>query len=589
MVFVISADRKPLDMCHEARARVLLDKGKAVVWRIYPFTILLKNSWSFGANTSEYRLKIDPGSKYAGLAILREDNGQVVWAAELKHRGSLIKKGLESRRHNRRNRRTRKLRYRKPRFDNRVRAKCSRCGINNTPRSWKIKTLKNGKTARIQTGRASLCNVCQGKKGDPNRKSGWLAPSVMHRPLTVHTWINRLIKFCPIGYISIEDCKFDTQKFDNPDIQGEEYQRGEMEGYEIREYLLEKYDRKCVFCKQESRIPNVEHNIPKSKGGTDRLSNLVLACKRCNDEKGTMTGVEYFEVLLKREEKKRKKGGKKPMTDDEKKKFSMKAAIKPTFMKDVAATNSIRKRLVEFAWQTGLSVETGTGGLTKYNRHKLQLEKAHWLDAACVGTQRLPDPESTEKIKPLLIECKGQGTRQKVSVYGPYKRVMEFEVRTRDGREAVYKPNELVAVDLLGETINGKVLGTTKPVAKKKGEKKVAWTRIALEDGKLLRVNEHRDIGEVVPKAKKGFPAVAPGMPAAKPKAGSELFGFRSGDFVWAETKAGRKLARIAGVRVSGSFTVITSKKEKYSVSYKKCKIVQRKDGYSYRAKGVDR
>ena len=40
-VFVIGADKRPLMPCHPARARKLLKKGRAVVWRMAPFTIMM--------------------------------------------------------------------------------------------------------------------------------------------------------------------------------------------------------------------------------------------------------------------------------------------------------------------------------------------------------------------------------------------------------------------------------------------------------------------------------------------------------------------------------------------------------------------
>ena len=41
-VFVLDANQQPLMPCHPARARELLSKGKAAVYRRYPFTIILK-------------------------------------------------------------------------------------------------------------------------------------------------------------------------------------------------------------------------------------------------------------------------------------------------------------------------------------------------------------------------------------------------------------------------------------------------------------------------------------------------------------------------------------------------------------------
>ena len=52
----------------------------------------------------------------------------------------------------------------------------------------------------------------------------------------------------------------------NPEISGIEYQQGELQGYEVREYLLEKFGRKCAYCGAENVPLEVEHIIPKSRG-----------------------------------------------------------------------------------------------------------------------------------------------------------------------------------------------------------------------------------------------------------------------------------------------------------------------------------
>ena len=59
---------------------------------------------------------------------------------------------------------------------------------------------------------------------------------------------------------------------------------------------------------------------------------------------------------------------------------------------------------------TGLPVETGSGGLTKFNRSQQKLEKTHSIDAACVG-QSTPTL-NIKGVKPLLIKANGHGTRQ---------------------------------------------------------------------------------------------------------------------------------------------------------------------------------
>ncbi len=102
-VFVIDTNKQPLQPCHQARARQLLQKGKAAVYRRYPFTIILKRKVT-DIDNQLLRLKIDPGSKTTGLAIVNDNTGDVVFAAELQHRGQQIKKSLDRRRASRRGR-----------------------------------------------------------------------------------------------------------------------------------------------------------------------------------------------------------------------------------------------------------------------------------------------------------------------------------------------------------------------------------------------------------------------------------------------------------------------------------------------------
>jgi HNH endonuclease len=133
----------------------------------------------------------------------------------------------------------------------------------------------------------------------------------------------------------------------------------------------------------------VEHIQPRAKGGSDRISNLCLACEKCNQKKGTQD-IEKFLA-------------KKP----EVLKRVLAQAKRP--LKDAAAVNSTRWALFNRLKETGLPVSTGSGGLTKFNRTRLGLPKTHWLDAACVG-----QVESLEVLtdKPLLIKATGHGSRQ---------------------------------------------------------------------------------------------------------------------------------------------------------------------------------
>lgn len=342
-VFVLDTYQKPLNPVHPGRARLLLTQGKAAVFRRYPFTIILKIEVE-QPQVEPLRIKLDPGSCTTGIAIVNDASGDVVFASELQHRGYKIKKALDDRRAIRRLRRQRHTRYRKPRFDNRR-----------------------------------------------NKKRGWLPPSLESRITNVETWVNRLSWYCPITSISMESVKFDMQITENAEIAGVEYQQGTLAGYEVREYLLEKWNRQCAYCNAMNVPLQIEHIHPRANGGTNRVDNLTLACKKCNIKKGT----QDITVFLAKKPKVLKR---------------ILAQVKKP-LKDAAAVNTTRWALFEKLKAIGLPVECGSGGLTKYNRTTQELPKTHWLDAACVG-KSTPKQLHIKQITPLLITANGHGCRQ---------------------------------------------------------------------------------------------------------------------------------------------------------------------------------
>ena len=236
-VFVLNTDKRPLNPVHPAQARQLLRNAKASVFKRFPFTLILKESKA-DEQVEPLRLKIDPGSKTTGIAIVNDATNELIFVAEIEHRGSAIRDALTSRRQSRRNRRNRKTCYRQARFHNR------------------------------------------------KRPNGWLAPSLMSRVYHIETWVKRFIRLASVNAISQELVKFDAQKLQNPEIGGKEYQQGTLFGYEVREYLLEKFERTCVYCDQQNVPLQIEHIQPKARGGSNRISNLTLACEKCNLKKG---------------------------------------------------------------------------------------------------------------------------------------------------------------------------------------------------------------------------------------------------------------------------------------------------------------
>lgn len=326
--------------CTAKRARKMLEQGKAAVFRRYPFTVILKSEAA--KQSQPLALKLDPGSKTTGMALVMEGKTgrKCIWGAELKHRGMAIKMKLQARRALRSSRRNRKLRHRPARFLNRT------------------------------------------------KPSGWLPPSLMHRVLTIKSWAKRLDRFTMLDSFSMELVSFDTQKMMNPDIQGEDYQKGTLFGTEVKAYLRHKWDDQCAYCGKKGE--EVEHLVPRSRGGSNRIANLVWSCRKCNEKKDSLTLEEFLAkkpAVLRKIQEQQKDG-----------------------LHDAAAVNATKYRLLDELKTFGYPVETGSGAQTSFNRAEQGYDKAHWIDAACVGDSG--DQVAVKPLKPLLIACMGRGSRQ---------------------------------------------------------------------------------------------------------------------------------------------------------------------------------
>ena len=152
---------------------------------------------------------------------------------------------LSTRRQNRRARRNRKIRYRKPRFDNR------------------------------------------------KRPDGWLPPSIQNKIDTHLKVVENMHRILPITSITVETASFDIQKIKNPDVTGTDYQQGEQLGFwNIREYVLFRDGHKCQCCKGKLKDPVLNvHHIESRKTGGDAPNNLITLCETCHKgyHKGTVT------------------------------------------------------------------------------------------------------------------------------------------------------------------------------------------------------------------------------------------------------------------------------------------------------------
>ena len=248
MVYVLNIEGKPLMPCKEAKARKLLKQNKAKIYKKEPFTIQLL--FICENQTQDITLGVDAGSKHIGLSATTKE--KELYAADVELRNDIVDL-LSTRRQNRRTRRNR-LRYRKPRFNNRVHSK----------------------------------------------KNGWLAPSVEQKIQTHFKVVEDIHKLLPITKIVVETASFDIQKIKNPEIHNEEYQQGEqLEFWNVREYVLFRDNHTCQCCKGKSKdkVLNV-HHIKSRKTGGNAPNNLITLCETCH--KGYHNGTVELPKTIKR-------------------------------------------------------------------------------------------------------------------------------------------------------------------------------------------------------------------------------------------------------------------------------------------------
>ena len=403
-VFVLDRHGEPITPTTLRRAHRLMKSGRAKRFRSEPFTIKILDLSAKDVVVEPLVVKLDPGSHTTGVAVVRlvspeaspspagdssdplpgdvpsgtvagspEDsyapsgdssdllpgdvpNGTVadsfprpawdvrqivVTLVHLVHRARQIHLAMIARSQHRRFRRSR-LRFRAPRFNNR------------------------------------------------RRPEGWLPPSRRHLVDSVVALVKKLMRLAPIRWIIIEDVKFDIQALADPGVSGVEYQRGELYRLHKKEYLLDKHDHKCVYCGATGTPLEVDHVVPRSKGGSDRVSNLVVACVECNRKKGA----DDLEVFL---------SGKPALVK------KIKASLKKP-LPDAAAMNSTRKALRKRLEGLGLPVIGVSPAETKFNRKALGVDKDHAVDAACAGP--LSDIRGCDS-EILEIRSIGRGQRRR--------------------------------------------------------------------------------------------------------------------------------------------------------------------------------
>ena len=298
---VINMRNEPLMPTTPGKAGKLIRKGKAKIISANPFAIQLL--YATGETRQPITPGIDSGYKNVGFSAVTDKRELISGEAAIRTDIPDLNVEKSMYRRGRRN----KLWYRQPRFMNR------------------------------------------GNNGEE-----WFAPSIGHKLKTHVRLIEKLKGILPISKIVIEVASFDTQKMRNPEISGIEYQQGELQGYEIREYLLEKFRRQCVYCGKTNTPLEIEHLTPKSRGGRDTVDNLAIACHSCNQEKNNLTAEEFGHPEVRR-----------------------KASLP---LKGAAFMNNVRWKLAHL---TGSHYTFGY--ITKRNRISLKMDKSHANDAFVIA------------------------------------------------------------------------------------------------------------------------------------------------------------------------------------------------------------
>jgi 5-methylcytosine-specific restriction endonuclease McrA len=304
MVYVISKDGKPLMPTKRyGKVRRLLKQKLAKVVKREPFTIqLLYDTTNY---TQDVVVGVDIGSKTVGVSAVTEK--EEIFSAEVILRTN-IKDLLLERKGYRRNRRYRKRRYRKARFLNR------------------------------------------------RRPEGWLPPSINWK-VNAHVRIVKFLsKILPISKVVVEIAPFDTQKIVNPNIKGKEYQEGPQKGFwDVREYCLWRAGYKSEISGKKG-VLEVHHIIPRSKGGTDNPSNLIV-----------LTAEEHEAI------------------HEGKLKIPKSKLEKIKIFKDASHVSTIGWFIVNKLKESQYNVKITYGSITKAKRVAMGLEKSHRNDAFVIA------------------------------------------------------------------------------------------------------------------------------------------------------------------------------------------------------------
>ena len=343
---VLDADGSPLMPTRPSRARRLMRQDHAEKrWVKGTFCVRMLDvrADDEGVEVDGVELNIDPGAKATGLVVVSETpEGRKTHALiELRHRGARIRNRMDKRRAMRRGRRSR-LRNRQPRFDNRT------------------------------------------------RPDGWLAPSMITRLANTETWIRRLCSLFPVTFVRVETARFDTQLMADQEISGRQYQQGELAGWQLRSYVFHRDGARCVYCGDaKAERYELDHILPKSRGGTDRVSNLVVSCQQCNIAKGNSSIEEFLA--------------------DRPVRLATVKRIQRASLAGASQMNIIVPELLRRLEAMNISSAEHDAYTTSWTRRRLGVQKTHVNDAMCIGA---PDALTYLPDRKLVVRSVGHGDRR---------------------------------------------------------------------------------------------------------------------------------------------------------------------------------
>ena len=317
-IYVLDIAGKPLLPTHKhAKVRHMLNDGRAIIVNYYPFTIKLTYV------TTNYvqlvTLGVDAGSVHVGVSASTEK--KELYSAEIDLRSKEMSKLIEKRAAAR-GMRHYHLRYRKPRFNNRI----------------------------------------------ASRREGWLSPSINHRVNSHIRIVENVMKILPISKVIIEVGLFDAQKVSNPEISGEEYQKGQRKGFDNTKAFVRFRDKNtCQQCGSKEHI-EVHHIQHREDYGPDRPDNLICLCQKCHyDHHNNGLVLKKFRTINK------------------------KNAVS---LRDAAAMNLIKDKIFSELKELHLNIPIWRtyGYITKHNRRKYNIEKSHANDAFVIAKNFKAEP-----------------------------------------------------------------------------------------------------------------------------------------------------------------------------------------------------